>query len=199
MNGLSTSPDEAPAMRLPRFRFSMRGMMVAVAIVVVALGVLATRSRRFQSLATDHRARVMQHTIGSTQIGPYAEGYDSEYRQVTQWLSDWHHAMAMKYQLAAGRPWLPIPPDPPPNPPTTGWRRLYSDGYRASGWSRLRLGMRASEVEAALGRPLVAKPSAGGTEVWTYSQSPGFTHYWNRDVHFRGGRVEKIDGDFYVD
>ena len=71
-------------------------------------------------------------------------------------------------------------------------------GYSDLKWLSLRHGMTGSEVEAVLGRPFVKHEWAGG-EVWRYSRSPADTHYWKRDIHFRGGVVVGFDSELYFD
>ena len=38
-----------------------------------------------------------------------AEGETEKYRKLTEY----HHTLNLKYEHAARRPWLPVPPDPP--------------------------------------------------------------------------------------
>src|SRR4051812_17209333 len=72
MNAPSILPDEDPAMRMPRVRFTVRGMMAAVAVVCLALcfeqmrrkrslyfeeaGVWSQIERRYLEEATDEEA-----------------------------------------------------------------------------------------------------------------------------------------------
>jgi hypothetical protein len=100
-------------MTLPRFRLWM--LMVAVAVVAMALGgpvVLMRRRADFLRLADHHRVRVQWRGVnGGTGATPWT---DSRGQPVTERRSAWHHAMSLKYEHAAERPWLPVPPDPPP-------------------------------------------------------------------------------------
>src|SRR3954468_14385090 len=108
-------------MRLPRVRVTVRGMMVAVAVVGAALGGLAgldRRRARLERLGSDHRARVVCVLAGSPgPDGVYAyepRGFDQRGRPTSrrQRAADrWHEAMAQKYRRAARYPWLPVAPD----------------------------------------------------------------------------------------
>src|SRR4051794_35203505 len=52
MNPPATRPSEAPAMRMPRFRLTVRGMMVAVAVIAVLLVVEPTWIRHARHLVS---------------------------------------------------------------------------------------------------------------------------------------------------
>ncbi len=89
-------------MRFPRVRFTVRRMMVAVAIVacICWASLLIERRRRFLIIAGSHRmpdARFL-----------WNRGADYELRLVR-----WHDEMQAKYEFAAAHPWLPVAPDPP--------------------------------------------------------------------------------------
>src|SRR4051794_22557974 len=58
----------------------------------------------------------------------------------------------------------------------------FAPGYRDLNWIGLRHGMTGREVEVTIGPPL-RRYEGLGHEVWTYSRSPGDTHYWKRQVH----------------
>ncbi len=87
---------------MPRFRFTVRRMMIAVAVGAFVMGLLAERRARFNRIADWHHAYVMDH-------------------QYQTWLSlagreapfPYHERMALKYYDAARHPWLPVAPDPP--------------------------------------------------------------------------------------
>jgi len=104
-------------MSLPRVRFTLRSMMVAVALVAVGLGVCRKWQIRVDRLDDARlcatRARVNRAWMGSD--GPHP----------TKWSPDgnWHEArrrayywdkMRRKYERAAAYPWFSIEPDPPP-------------------------------------------------------------------------------------
>ena len=86
---------EGTAVRIPRFRFTIRWMMVAVAIVAVALGmkVLNDRASGYRSRASDHRLDLVEPPNL-----PRVE---------------FHNRMSRTYARAARYPWLPVEPDPP--------------------------------------------------------------------------------------
>ena len=95
-------------MRLPRFRFTVRRMMIAVAIVGVTIGVLAVRRSAFLRRA-DHYHRVSRSYIALQLPTPPGEFPDASYwRQII-----WAGKMRAKYERAARYPWLPVAPDPP--------------------------------------------------------------------------------------
>jgi len=96
-------------MRLPRFRH--RTLMVAMAVVGLALGMSARRAR-FQAIAADHKSRTAMIGAGDLLV---MEWFDARGRRVkSRQLSQWHAALARKYERAAHYPWLPVAPDPPP-------------------------------------------------------------------------------------
>jgi hypothetical protein len=82
-------------MQLPRPRFSVRRMMVAVAIVGVVLGVFM-RAARLQQVSDYHRSRIILISPPDPRV------YTTLY----------HIQMANKYSDAARHPWLPVTPDP---------------------------------------------------------------------------------------
>lgn len=83
-------------MQLPRPHFSVRRMMVVVAIAGVVIGMLM-RAARFQQVSDYHRSRIIL-------ISPPDPRVD---------MTLYHVEMANKYSYAAGHPWLPITSDPP--------------------------------------------------------------------------------------
>jgi hypothetical protein len=101
--------------RLPRPRFSLRWLMVAVA--VVALGVAAVRwMRSMDALSADYQRRALSHRIKA------ADDYslilrspdDPRARARLERRKAYRSAMAEKWNRAALFPWLPVAPDPPP-------------------------------------------------------------------------------------
>jgi hypothetical protein len=83
-------------MMLPRPRFTMRWLMVAVAIVALGLGILAElhrRSARFAQIAWHHE--IEADICSSTTKAQH------------------HLDLTRRYQHAARYPWLPVAPDPP--------------------------------------------------------------------------------------
>lgn len=102
-------------MRLPRLRFTVRSLMVAVAI----LGVLALvfrsyetnrRKVRFDALANYHR--MMEVTTAVERYGPDGAGHNVHSTLATP-RSQFHNQMSWKYENASNQPWLPVESDPP--------------------------------------------------------------------------------------
>jgi hypothetical protein len=88
---------------MPRFRFTVRRMMVAVAVVAVLLAMAVTlshRRSRFESLRDYHASRAPY-----VWLGPMGTLWERQ--------GEWHWAMKRKYERAARYPWLPVAPDPP--------------------------------------------------------------------------------------
>ncbi len=85
-------------------RFTVRRLMVAVAIIGSALGITIERRERFRWIAVHHRAAVPQHIPGIKPLGME----DKDWR-----LIEWHESMARKYEHAARYPWLPVATDQP--------------------------------------------------------------------------------------
>ncbi len=103
-------------MRIPRVRFTIRWLMIGIAIAGSVLGAAVEcrrRHDRFLRLAAHHLASV--HIVNTacnlsrTQINEYGE----DVRQRSNAWIRWHREMAVKYRRAATRPWLPVEPDTP--------------------------------------------------------------------------------------
>lgn len=92
------------AMRLPRVRFTVRRMMVAVAAIAILCGamMLAERRVRFGRIAEHHRLNARDYTFDKEE-GMYMADPGSY----------WHKVLHEKYRRAASRPWLSVEPDPP--------------------------------------------------------------------------------------
>jgi hypothetical protein len=126
--------------RLPRFR--IRTLMVVVALAGVIAGTLvgcarmAARRQRFNALAKAHGsdelvARSLAKmaydqidTLAAMRKAEEANGnppdpWDDVIAQARLQathscaFADYHAALKRKYEHAARRPWLPVPPDPP--------------------------------------------------------------------------------------
>jgi hypothetical protein len=99
-------------MPLPRVRFTVRRMMVAVAIMALCLtawSFWARRDERFLKFAIE----AMTH---ATLARAYETGrpFDSRVRApVDPQKAAYHAALVRKYEYAARYPWLPVLPDPP--------------------------------------------------------------------------------------
>ena len=125
-------------MPLPRFR--IRTLMIAVAVIATALTAIAMRERSADLrrraayhaeaersyMALHTRARVavegilihpdplpppqISFAVGDPDEIPFARACMDRYEKAFVY----HSAMRRKYGHAARRPWLPVPPDPPP-------------------------------------------------------------------------------------
>jgi hypothetical protein len=94
-------------MRVPRVRFTVRRMMVAVAMLAALLAIgagLQRRQARFERLFSYHRGLAGPMIIHSFDPGSPTSKTAS---------GRWHWDLSMKYADAARRPWLPVAPDPP--------------------------------------------------------------------------------------
>ena len=89
-------------MGMPRVRFTIRRMLLAIAVVAVYLGWsrwIEKRSERFQALWNEHVNKIGE--ISSPKPRPdEVQGY-------------YHLKMGEKYRAAINRPWFPVEPDPP--------------------------------------------------------------------------------------
>jgi hypothetical protein len=90
-------------MKLPRPRFSVRWLMILVAVVAVAMPLVPRarkwadrRSKEFRRLSAIHE---IEEIIGKVNAEPTRESY--------------HKELAAKYEWASRYPWLPVWPDPP--------------------------------------------------------------------------------------
>jgi hypothetical protein len=112
-------------MRMPRLRFTVRQMMVAVATLAIVLGVWLWGERRrahFYDLAEWHRHHVLCVIVKTpgpdgkwvyeTTYMPRKKG-DPRVPLRQQRISAWHREIGLKYWQAARHPWLPVQPDPP--------------------------------------------------------------------------------------
>ena len=118
-------------MRVPRVRFTVRRMMVAVAALATTLGIARElsgiardRRHRFRKLAGDYAAQAQALGLGTripvnlgeprlvlTRFGETLEDSPETLRLERRywWLRD----MSAIYEQAAGQPLLPVPPEPP--------------------------------------------------------------------------------------
>ena len=107
-------------MRLIRVRFSVRMMMVGVAVVGVVLGgwaVIERRRQDFRRLSSAHIDRVIGLGVGfgpPSGLGLLSWGPGGRSLTKRERLADeWNLKMHFKYERAAHYPWLPVAPDPP--------------------------------------------------------------------------------------
>ena len=117
-------------MRLPRFRFSVRRIMLAVAIASILLAPIA-RNRSMEASAKFHLAQasacmkraggapmdcILTRNLTAEELDRCAE---AEFRrrgpaQLKEFkLHRYHVNLYWKYHDAARHPWLPVAPDPP--------------------------------------------------------------------------------------
>jgi hypothetical protein len=107
-------------MRVPRLRFTMRRLMVAVALLSLLLGLVARRQRLLR-LSTYHaeqsyRTMIVQQSNLPAAVDSFGGQEPGAYLFPTP-RSEWHTRMSMKYEVAASHPWLPVDPDSPPPEP----------------------------------------------------------------------------------
>jgi hypothetical protein len=102
-------------MKLPRLRFTVRWAMGVVAMTAAVLGSLDYLKRRSDRLWAIHLeqaalARECLDSLGKMNLRRRSD------RAI--WMGplerfEYHKRLSMKYFSAAGRPWLPVAPDPP--------------------------------------------------------------------------------------
>jgi hypothetical protein len=98
---------EAPAMRLPRVRFTVRTMMVAVAVA----GVLSVAFRCWH-LSEEYQRLAIEHDIRALLAGGCGSSA-SETGANRLLRVRYHESLRAKYHYAAGHPWITVEPDPP--------------------------------------------------------------------------------------
>jgi hypothetical protein len=102
-------------MRLPRPRFTVRRLMVAVAVVGMVLGSGVEVVRRwllFRERAAQHAQLVMRGMCNNPMTGTTVPDFTpAEIEALRQ--SEYHRRLYLKYRDAASYPWLPVAPDPP--------------------------------------------------------------------------------------
>ena len=101
---------------MPRFRFTIRRIMVAVAIVGVIVG-LWQRSAEFHRKAvalafSSWPQRLVPDRLPFIVIPEMYRARDEKRRRLERWES-WRIAMSAKYERASHYPWFPVAPDPP--------------------------------------------------------------------------------------
>jgi len=107
---------------MPRLRFRLRTLMILVAVVSVLLGLTASLLRRrasFQRKAENYARKASQeYTNGmiAAQV-PWFDGARPSKLQVRMQeehneLGDYYAGLRVKYERAAVRPWLRVPPEP---------------------------------------------------------------------------------------
>lgn len=105
-------------MPLPRPRFKMRRLMLAVALVALAFTwpAMEVRRERMREFARYHREKGGGPFCVSN-MTPELRAYLDELARAAIKLSperlDWHRDLWQKYAWAARYPFLPLSPDPP--------------------------------------------------------------------------------------
>jgi hypothetical protein len=105
-------------MRMPRVRFSMRMMMVAVAVAGGACEafVLMAKRARLQEIAAshDHASNYMPLPSGGARTQPpEVREAAVAFERLRMRRCLWHDELRAKYERLARYPWLPVEPDPP--------------------------------------------------------------------------------------
>jgi len=100
-------------------RMTTRRWMLAVATVAMLCAgglTIYRRSAHFQALAEHHGSKAGVLQLTGPNGGPAGEirilGINDV--PINRKLADWHLELRDKYRAASRRPWLPVPPDPPP-------------------------------------------------------------------------------------
>jgi hypothetical protein len=112
-------------MRSPRVRFTVRWMMVAVAVLAVLFSV-AERHFRFQRLG-DYHFRKQFVDVGCFGMMVTRDGEKTVWVEastatpITLAEARWHGALHEKYQKAARYPWVSVEPDSPKPRSTSPW------------------------------------------------------------------------------
>jgi type II secretory pathway component PulJ len=109
-------------MRVPRMRFTVRRMMVAVAIASMLLGLSVEISARLCQRALRLRAEADRHIAWLARRGLeraadcaywHPSATDGPFERASEKSVLWHIQMAENYIFSAHSPWWPAPPDPP--------------------------------------------------------------------------------------
>jgi hypothetical protein len=110
------APFQEAAMRLFRVRFTLRRMMVAVAIAAVAIVIVV---KPFLDSARRNRTRVYhirQATNDLNRAMSVSNNDQGAYEKLIA-RSRWHQHMAERYARSAANPQMPEPKEPPPPDP----------------------------------------------------------------------------------
>jgi type II secretory pathway pseudopilin PulG len=127
-------------MRLPRVRFTIRRIMIVVAIVALLMGGMRLlwlrsvyRKAALAHATFENLARTLQRMVENEgkdereleiAFGMKVESESEVVKakraadaRVNQKTAEYHAAQRQKYERAASRPWVPIAPDSPPPEP----------------------------------------------------------------------------------
>jgi hypothetical protein len=105
-------------MRRPRM--TMRGLMIAVVVLTALIwgGTLWQRAGLYRWKSHFH-SQMERSSVIAVIEGPAAADRDELARMTGAW-RDHHAALRHKYESAAARPWVSVPPDPPQPFPLSG-------------------------------------------------------------------------------
>ena len=107
---------------MPSPRMTTRRWMIAVAVVSLPLWgtQMRERHRELREIAARHalEERMNRYLLDTAPVDGNVAGVAEERLQMIRerWLrsANYYAAFARKYERAARRPWLPVPPDPSP-------------------------------------------------------------------------------------
>jgi hypothetical protein len=97
---------------MPRIRFGVQRMMIAIAIVGVLVwaGIMLRRSAEYRAIAAQHASTEKYwSTVGSQATEPLIDGGSWTRDERVKFFRD----LRLKYERAARYPWLSVEPDPP--------------------------------------------------------------------------------------
>ena len=92
---------------MTRPRFTVRRLMLAVAVVGTVLGVTNERRNRFRRLRL-----IIGPSVEISLTDPPFVAF-SNFSEAINRRIEWHHSMWLRYEDAARHPWLPVALDPP--------------------------------------------------------------------------------------
>jgi hypothetical protein len=108
-------------MRMPRFRFTIRRMMIVVAVAIAWAGLWVGNLARLRLIyleratyydgefrVNDYQARNFERAHVE-RPREYFDVYAAQRRE----RADWARILKAKYERATRYPWLPVEPDPP--------------------------------------------------------------------------------------
>jgi hypothetical protein len=105
-------------MRWPRPRFTVRRLMIAVAILAIGFGAIKWVAE-MRARSSDYRRRAIEFECRTLRRGSmvwkggnrWVDRFDNENDCLRD---DWARRMAAKYERLSYYPWLAAEPDPPP-------------------------------------------------------------------------------------
>ena len=93
---------------MPRLRFTIRRMMIAVLVAALAAWWFVGRPAWFLRTASYHYEQYSAHTTFHDE----RHGSRTLLISNTTMIGEWHQLMAKRYRRAAEHPWKPLGPDP---------------------------------------------------------------------------------------